>query len=72
MKNLFLMYNSMMCVHVGGLPTLTSQTQLLGQPQVASQFFLNHSSASTGSSSPTVPVQQILIPVSTGQLPSHF
>ncbi|KAK7109650.1 POU domain, class 6, transcription factor 1-like isoform X2 [Littorina saxatilis] len=58
----------------GVLPTLTSQTQLLGQPQVASQFFLNQQAAvaGAGSGSPSVPVQQILIPVSTGNGTQQF
>ncbi|RUS79424.1 hypothetical protein EGW08_012801 [Elysia chlorotica] len=52
------------------MSSLTSQTQLLGQPQVAPQFFLASqpsASASTGQtgSGGHVPVQQILIPVST-------
>lgn len=59
----------------GVLPTLTSQTQLLGQPQVASQFFLTNQqavSSSNGSSSASIPVQQILIPVSTGNGTQQF
>ncbi|KAL8611933.1 hypothetical protein ACOMHN_034062 [Nucella lapillus] len=59
----------------GVLPTLSSQTQLLGQPQVASPFFLNQSATvggSTSSSSSSLPVQQILIPVSTGNGSQQF
>ncbi|XP_076460757.1 uncharacterized protein LOC143293584 isoform X2 [Babylonia areolata] len=60
----------------GVLPNLTSQTQLLGQPQVASPFFLNQqvaaAAAGANSSSPSVPVQQILIPVSTGNGTQQF
>nr|KAG5714157.1 hypothetical protein BaRGS_018374 [Batillaria attramentaria] len=58
----------------GVLPTLTSQTQLLGQPQVASQFFLANQQAmtGTGSTTPSLPVQQILIPVSTGNGAQQF
>lgn len=58
----------------GVLPTLTSQTQLLGQPQVASQFFLANQQAMTGASSggASLPVQQILIPVSTGNGAQQF
>ncbi|KAL8579063.1 hypothetical protein ACOMHN_036002 [Nucella lapillus] len=61
----------------GVLPSLTSQTQLLGQPQVASPFFLNQqvaaaASGASNSGSPSVPVQQILIPVSTGNGTQQF
>ena len=58
-------------VSPGALGSLSSQTPLLGQPQVAPQFFLASqpsASASTGATTGghSVPVQQILIPVSTG------
>ena len=52
---------------VGSISSLASPSQLFGQPQVASpQFFLtgNTLSGQTGS----MPVQQLLIPVSTGKL----
>ncbi|XP_059151998.1 POU domain, class 6, transcription factor 1-like [Physella acuta] len=58
------------------LSSLSSQTHLLGQPQVAPQFFLASqpsASASTGQSGGhSVPVQQILIPVSTGNGAQQF
>ncbi|KAI8774996.1 POU domain, class 6, transcription factor 1 isoform X2, partial [Biomphalaria glabrata] len=59
----------------GALSSLSSQTHLLGQPQVAPHFFLASqpsASASTGQTSHTVPVQQILIPVSTGNGTQQF
>ncbi|CAL1533067.1 unnamed protein product [Lymnaea stagnalis] len=58
------------------LSSLTSHTHLLGQPQVAPHFFLASqpsASASTGQSGGhSVPVQQILIPVSTGNGAQQF
>ncbi|XP_035827934.1 POU domain, class 6, transcription factor 1 [Aplysia californica] len=61
---------------VSALSSLSSQTQLLGQPQVAPQFFLASqppASASTGQTGGhSVPVQQILIPVSTGNGSQQF
>ncbi|BFY98912.1 hypothetical protein BsWGS_01952 [Bradybaena similaris] len=60
----------------GALSSLSSQTQLLGQPQIAPQFFLASqpsASASTGQAAGhTVPLQQILIPVSTGNGTQQF
>ena len=52
----------------GAITSLTSPSQLFGQPQVASpQFFLtgNPLQTQTGASG-SVPIQQLLIPVSTG------
>lgn len=63
-------FYSRACFLTGALSSLSSQTQLLGQPQIAPQFFLASqpsASASTGQAAGhTVPLQQILIPVSTG------
>ena len=54
----------------GTISSMSSPTQLFGQPQVAApQFFLtsNPLQSQTGAAA-SVPVQQLLIPVSTGIL----
>ncbi|XP_060554910.1 POU domain, class 6, transcription factor 1-like [Ruditapes philippinarum] len=58
----------------GAISSLSSPSQLFGQPQVAPpQFFLtgNPLQSQTGASG-SVPVQQLLIPVSTGIYPPQF
>ncbi len=63
------------CVHmvsaVMAHQALNQQQQLLGQPQVAPQFILagnaiQSSQSSAAAAAATLPVQQLLIPVSTG------
>lgn len=52
----------------GAISSLSSPSQLFGQPQVAPpQFFLTGQTGTSGS----VPVQQLLIPVSTGIYEGH-
>ena len=58
-------------VHTAGLTT-TQASQLLGQPPVAPQFILagqplqGQAAAAPGGATPSMPLQQLLIPVSTG------
>lgn len=53
----------------GAISSLSSPSQLFGQPQVAPpQFFLTGQTGTSGS----VPVQQLLIPVSTGNGTQQF
>ncbi|XP_041366163.1 POU domain, class 6, transcription factor 2-like [Gigantopelta aegis] len=58
-----------------GLHALSNPAQLLGQPQVAPQFFLaGQSAASAAAAAGTgqLPIQQLLIPVSTGNGTQQF
>ncbi|KAK3600309.1 hypothetical protein CHS0354_017485 [Potamilus streckersoni] len=60
--------------HNGGIGSLSTPTQLFGQPQVAApQFFLtSHGLQNQAAGAASLPVQQLLIPVSTGNGTQQF